>query len=449
MRVVSITHGALLCFLMSFLLYASSFCHCKDNSVEVVGIGECADCEEKDIKSIQAYSGLSVAIDCKTENGEFKTRGHGELDKEGKFKVYLPHDIVKDGKLKEDCYAQLHSASAAPCPAHDGLESNKIVFKTKTNDKHTFGLAGKLKFSPVTCASAFFWPYYQLPSLPKLPPWPPFPKHPHPKFYIPPVKDFGHPFPFPPKVFPPFPPHKVFPPIIYKPLPPFYKKPLPPPVPIYKKPLPPPVPIYKKPLPPPVPFYKKPLPPPVPFYKKPLPPPVPIYKKPLPPPVPIYKKPLPPPVPIYKKPLPPPVPIYKKPLPPPIPFFKKPLPPPIPFFKKPLPPPIPFFKKPLPPPIPFSRSHFHHLFQSIRLSLHSQRSLHFIRSHFHHLFQSIRLSLHSQRSLHFQRCLLIIRSLSPLFPSFPLSTRFLQSTSTTTNLESGLHCHHLLLFLRL
>ncbi len=291
MQVLPVYRGALLCFFWVSLLFSASFCHGSSTvqKVEVVGIGECADCKQNNIKTSQAFSGLRVTIDCKLANGEIKTRAFGELDEEGKFKVSLPEEIVKDDELKEECFAQLHSASATPCPSHNGLENSKLILKTKVDGKHTFSPAGKLKFSPETCTSAFLWPHYKYHPIPKIPKWhklPPYSKShpwykPLPKIYLPPFK-------FPPKVFPP-------------------------PVPIYKKPLPPPVPVYEKPLPPPVPVYKKPLPPPVPVYEKPLPPPVPVYKKPLPPPVPVYKKPLPPPVPVYKKPLPPPVPVYKKP----------------------------------------------------------------------------------------------------------------------------------------
>ncbi|EEF33122.1 conserved hypothetical protein, partial [Ricinus communis] len=160
--------------------------------------------------------GLRITIDCKPENGEFKTRGVGELDEEGRFTVGLPSHLVKKGKLKEECYAQLHSASAAPCPTHSGLESSKIVLKSKNNGKHTFGLAGKLRFSSVTCTSAFLWPHFKYPPLPKFPPL-------H-KWKFPPLKNFGHhPYLFPPKVFPPFPP-KVFPPFPPKVYPPFPPK---------------------------------------------------------------------------------------------------------------------------------------------------------------------------------------------------------------------------------
>ncbi|KAK6946390.1 hypothetical protein RJ641_013934 [Dillenia turbinata] len=253
------------------LLFTINFCYGDQNTIEVVGIGECADCAKSNIKASQAYSGLRVTIDCMLANGQVERRGVGELDEEGNFKVSLPQDLAKDGELKEECYAQLHSASATPCPAQDGIESSKIVFKSKTNDKQTFGLAGKLKFSPETCTSALLW-------------------------------------------------HKKWPKLKLPPIP-IYKKPLPH-IPIYKKPLPH-IPIYKKPLPH-IPIYKKPLPP----FKKPCPPVIP---KPLPPPAPVYKpkpqpqpQPNPPPKP---KPNPEPQPKPKPPVAEPPPFYKKPCPP--------------------------------------------------------------------------------------------------------------------------
>ncbi|KAK6121428.1 hypothetical protein DH2020_044830 [Rehmannia glutinosa] len=337
MRVHSLFRG----FLLLSLLFVVSFCNADDQAFEVVGIGECADCKENNFKTSQAFSGLHVTIDCKLKTGEIKRVGAGELDKEGKFKVSLPQDIVQDGqKLKEECYAQTPSVQAAiPCLTHNGLEATKIVFKSKTNGKYTFVPTKNLQFSTALCTSKFLWPYFKYPPLPKTHSW----KKKFPKINYPPLKNFGHPWPLPP--FPP----------LNKP------KPLPPPIPIYKppivKPLPPPVPIYKpKPKPKP-PVYKppvvKPLPPPVPIYK----PKPPVYKppavKPLPPPVPIYKPKPPivkpkPQVPVYKpKPKPP---VVTKPLPPPVPIYKPPvvtkplLPPPIPLF--PLP---PFHKKPCPP----------------------------------------------------------------------------------------------------
>ncbi|XP_021900510.1 proline-rich protein 4 [Carica papaya] len=358
--VLPVCRGALLCFFLG-LLFVSVFCHASDKKVvvEVVGNGDCAGCVESKIKPSHAFSGLRVTIDCKQEKGGFKTKGSGELDEGGKFTVSLAHDIVDGatGKLKEECYAQLHSASDAPCPAHDGLQSSKLLLvKSINNQKHTLGLSGKLKFSPVTCTSAFLWPYFKYPPLPTLPtfPLPPIYKKPCPPLFLPP--------PVPVYVKPPPVP-------VYKPPPvPEKKKPEPPPAPVYKPPpvpekkpcppdvpkvLPPPAPVYK---PPPVPE-KKPCPPDVP---KVLPPPPPVYK---PPPVPEKKpcppdvpKVLPPPVPIYKplppipEVLPPPVPIYK-PLPPipKLPPIKKPCPPKVfPPIPKLLPTPVPIYK-PLPP----------------------------------------------------------------------------------------------------
>ncbi|KAK3029018.1 hypothetical protein RJ639_040070, partial [Escallonia herrerae] len=233
MGVRSLCRGVFLGFLVA--LFSASFCYGVDKTVEVVGVGECADCKASNIKTSQALSGLRVTIECKTKKGELKTRAVGHLNGEGKFKVSLPQEFIQDGKLKQECYAQLHSASATPCATHEGLEASKIVFQSKSDEKHTFSTKGKLKFSSAVCTSKFLWPYFKYPPLPTLPP-------------LPPLKFFGHPY-----LFPPLPP-----------------KPLPPPIPINKFPLPPPVPIYVKPLPPPVPVYVKPLPPPVPVYKPPV-----------------------------------------------------------------------------------------------------------------------------------------------------------------------------------
>lgn len=327
---------------LSLSLLLSTFCIADDNTIKVVGFGECADCKENNINTIHALSGLHVSIDCKLANGEIKTRGEGELDQDGKFEVSLPKEMMKDGKLKEECYAQLHSASSAPCPAHNGIESSKIV-SIKTDGKNTLKTAGNLKFSTPLCTSAFLWPYFKYPQLPPFPKdhsWmKKFPKLPP----FPPMPPLGHPFPLPP-----------IPPFFKKPCPPPLEKPLPPPVPVYN-PTPKPTPVVK-PLPPPVPVYKpKPKPPPVPVYK---PKPEPPVKKPCPPSVP---KPKPPPV---KKPCPPKVPTHK-PKPKPEPPVVKPLPPPVPVYKppvvKPLPPPVPIYKKPCPPLPPFPKiPPFHH-----------------------------------------------------------------------------------------
>lgn len=280
---------------------------------------------------MQNYTGLHVAIDCKLKKG-IKRVGEGDVDEEGKFKVSLPKEIVKHVlNLKKECYAQLHSAAAVPCPAHGGVEATKIVFKSQTNQKVVFAPAKALQFSTALCTSKLLWPFFEYPPLPKIDPW----KKDWPKITFPPLEGFDHPWSLPPT---------------YKPKPKF--KPLPPPFFPYHKP--PPVPTYKpkpkqkppvfKPLPPSAPVYKpptKPIPPP--FYK---PTPKPPVFKPLPPKVPVYKppvvKPLPPSKPFYKppvvKPIPPAEPSYKPPV------VTEPLPPAFPLFPFP-----PLFKKPCPP----------------------------------------------------------------------------------------------------
>ncbi|KVH96000.1 hypothetical protein Ccrd_001904, partial [Cynara cardunculus var. scolymus] len=321
----------LLGFLL-ILLFSGSFGYGDDKIVEVVGIGECGDCKESNVKSSHALSGLRVTVDCKLENGKFKTRGVGELNREGNFKISLPQEILKDGKLTEECYTQLRNAENTPCAVHGGLDAAKIGFLLKSDQRHTFGPTGKLKFSSAVCTSAFLWPFFKYPPLPQLPPLPknhPWLGHPFPQ--LPPLPPKVYPsFPFPPKmpIGEPLTPPSVDPPVIDPP--PVFK---PPPVPVYK---PEPKPPVYKPEPKPKP---KPPPPPVPDYEpKPKPPVV------NPPPVPIYEPPpLPPPV---NEPSP-------KILPPPIPIFK-PLPP---FYKKPCPP----FSLPKLPPFPtLPPKSFHH-----------------------------------------------------------------------------------------
>ncbi|VVB08546.1 unnamed protein product [Arabis nemorensis] len=292
MRILPGSRGVALCLLLVSVLCSAALSLGRE--VEVVGYAESSK-----IMNPQTFSGLRVTIECKTADakGHFVTRGNGEIDEKGKFSLNIPHDIVgDDGTLKEACYAQLHSASGNPCPAHDGLEASKIMFLSKSGDKHVFGLKQNLKFSPEVCISKLFW------HMPKFPLPPPLKKPCPPKIKLPPVV-------IPKKPYPPK--------IVHKPSVPIYK----PPVVIPKKPCPPKsvhkpsVPIYKPP--------KKVLPP---IYKPPV---VVIPKKPCPPKVsvPIYKPPV---VVIPKKPcpplpkLPPVVVIPKKPCPPLPPFPKFP-----------------------------------------------------------------------------------------------------------------------------
>ncbi|XP_073270788.1 uncharacterized protein [Primulina huaijiensis] len=324
-------------FFVLSLLSAVSFSNA--DTFEVVGIGECADCEENHFKTSQAFSGLRVSIDCKLEDGKMERIGFRELDDEGKFKVPIPNTFGQT--LKKECYAQLHSAAAVACPAHDGLEASKIVFKSHAKGIYTFSPSKNLKFSAALCTSKFFWPIFKFPPHP----FDPWKKHFY-WFLPPPVPVYQPPVPVyepnPPVYNPPVPVYKPTPPVynppvpVYKPKPPVYQ----PPVPVYKPEPPvykPPVPVYKPKPEPPVYKPKPEPPPPVPVYKpKPEPP---VYKpKPEPP---VYKpKPEPKPEPPVYKPLPPPVPVYK-PTPEP-PVVTKPLPPPTPYYP-------PVIKKPCPP----------------------------------------------------------------------------------------------------
>ncbi|CAA7028322.1 unnamed protein product [Microthlaspi erraticum] len=312
MRILPVSGGGAFCLLLVFVLCTAA--HSLGRDIDVVGYAESSK-----IKDHRAFSGLGVTIECKAAEtkGQFIKRGSGEVDETGKFSLNIPHDIVgEDGKLKEACYAKLHSASGNPCPTHDGLEASKIVFLSNTGEKHVLGLKQNLKFSPEVCVSNFFWHMPKF-SLPHLPPFPKIKKPCPPKINLPPfLPIYKPPVVIPKKPCPPKISHKP----IYKPVP-IYK----PPVPIYK----PPVPIYK----PPVVIPKKPCPPlPKPIYK----PPVPIYKPIYKPPVVIPKIPCPPkaPVPIYKPIYKPPVPIYKPIYKPPVPIYK----PPVVIPKKPCPP---------------------------------------------------------------------------------------------------------------
>ncbi|KAG5547774.1 hypothetical protein RHGRI_013459 [Rhododendron griersonianum] len=325
-----------------FLVLAANCCCGENGTVEVVG-------------------GLHVTIECKSENGKLKTRGGGELDQEGKFRVNLPSydEIAEDGgeKLNEDCFAQLHSASGAPCAIQNHQKDSKVVLKSEANGKQVFGLNGNLKISPITCTSAFLWPYFKYPPLLKFPFCSPPPLPPQ---LLPPSRPVHtNPPPPQPEASPPPPPSPV------------YNYPPPPAVPVYNnppptepkgspRPQPPPVP-QPQPLPPP-PIYNPPPPSPAPVYNNPpsaqpkaSPPPVPVHNKPAPTPSPVYIEPIPPatPSPGYGQILPPPSPVYKKPIPPPaVPVYTKPLPPPPtqkPKFTKPLLPPKPVIEKPLPP----------------------------------------------------------------------------------------------------
>ncbi|CAA6655929.1 unnamed protein product [Spirodela intermedia] len=140
--------------------YSADAVTASERLVSVTGAGECSDCASKNIDGAVAFNGLNVAVYCMGEKGQFHIKGVGELDKEGKFSVRLPSEIVKEeGGLKKECFAQLHGGSKnTPCPsAGGGFDVAKLVPKSVEGGKHTFVTAGKLSFSSETCASTFFF----------------------------------------------------------------------------------------------------------------------------------------------------------------------------------------------------------------------------------------------------------------------------------------------------
>ncbi|WVZ56215.1 hypothetical protein U9M48_006783 [Paspalum notatum var. saurae] len=126
--------------------------------VVVVGLAKCSDCTRKNMNAEAAFRGLQVAVKCKNSEGEYESTAVGQVDKSGAFSVPLAADLVGDnGELKRDCFAQLHSASSAPCP---GQEPSRIVAAAPPrhggDEKATFvALGGKVHRSSPECASAF------------------------------------------------------------------------------------------------------------------------------------------------------------------------------------------------------------------------------------------------------------------------------------------------------
>ncbi|KAK3147834.1 hypothetical protein QOZ80_3BG0287310 [Eleusine coracana subsp. coracana] len=127
-----------------------------DTEPVVVGLAKCADCTRKNMNAEAAFSGLQVAVKCKNSKGEYENKAVGHVDRSGAFRVPLATDLVgDDGNLKQECFAQLHSAStSAPC---SGQEPSKIVAAPHGQKKTFVALAGEVRRSSSSpeCASAF------------------------------------------------------------------------------------------------------------------------------------------------------------------------------------------------------------------------------------------------------------------------------------------------------
>uniref|UniRef100_A0A453N873 Proline-rich protein n=1 Tax=Aegilops tauschii subsp. strangulata TaxID=200361 RepID=A0A453N873_AEGTS len=304
------------------VLVAAVLADASPASSMVVGLAKCADCTRKNMKAEAAFAGLQVAVKCKNADGEYETKAVGAVDKSGAFGVPLGADLLReDGELKQDCFAQLHSAPDHPCP---GQEPSMIVRQSAdgAEKKGFVAVPGEVHYSSQECASAFLCHFFHKKHL----------FHKKPALVVPHLKKKAIVIPHihkKPIVIPHLP-------IV---IPHFHKKPAPVPVPEYKPPTP--TPVYTHPTP--VPEYK----PPTPVYPHPSPiyhPPAAdqktaqdpetdpqlfkklLHKKPIviphfhkkPAPVPEYKPPTPTPVYTHPTPVPehkPPTPVYTHPTP--------------------------------------------------------------------------------------------------------------------------------------
>ncbi|XP_037445667.1 proline-rich protein 4-like isoform X2 [Triticum dicoccoides] len=307
------------------VLVAAVLADASPASSMVVGLAKCADCTRKNMKAEAAFTGLQVAVKCKNAHGEYETKAVGAMDKSGAFGVPLGADLLReDRELKQDCFAQLHSAPDHPCP---GQEPSMIVRQSANGaEKNGFvAVPGEVHYSSQECASAFLCHFFHKKHL----------FHKKPALVVPHLNKKAI-------VIPHI--HKkpiVIPHIHKKPIviPHFHKKLAPVPVPEYKPPTPTPVYTHPKPVPeykPPTPVYPHPAPiyhPPAAdekaalnpetdpqlfkklLHKKPIVIPH-FHKKPVP--VPEYKPPTPTPVYTHPTPVPehkPPTPVYTHPTP--------------------------------------------------------------------------------------------------------------------------------------
>ncbi|KAF7077941.1 hypothetical protein CFC21_082434 [Triticum aestivum] len=142
------------------VLVAAVLADASPASSMVVGLAKCADCTRKNMKAEAAFTGLQVAVKCKNAHGEYETKAVGAVDKSGAFGVPLGADLLReDGELKQDCFAQLHSAPDHPCP---GQEPSMIVRQSANGaEKNGFvAVPGEVHYSSQECASAFLCHFF-------------------------------------------------------------------------------------------------------------------------------------------------------------------------------------------------------------------------------------------------------------------------------------------------
>ncbi|PIN12740.1 hypothetical protein CDL12_14648 [Handroanthus impetiginosus] len=350
----------LLCFgvlLLSFL----SLCYGKNVTIKVIGLMHCKDCMRTQFSSNQDSLGIDVLIRCKSRNKEMNTQGNGAIDREGKFNITLSTKITSDGNTIDGCFAKLQSGSSTSCPIQSPQTASINLISNEENATQVAKYSPTLlKFSPITCQSAFFCPFIKFPppSPAQSPLPPPENSSPPPALatapsYSPPAPEFESPSP-PPHFNVNIPPTPM--PVVQTPQGP----PSPPPVPVVQTPQgqPPlvssPTPVVQTPQGPPS-------PPPVPVVQTPQGPPPLVSSRPSPPPlapqIPPSNEPIPPPktkFPISKPPLPHSPPPYSNQFPPPLAppplLAENPYPPPPQIAHNPYAsPPLPKLEEPSPP----------------------------------------------------------------------------------------------------
>ncbi|KAL1563940.1 proline-rich protein 2-like isoform X2 [Salvia divinorum] len=153
-------------FLLSFLCSG----HAKSLTFEVVGDMHCTDCINNRSSSRNSSQGFEVVITCNAN--EMRAWGNGGVDESGKFNVTLFAETQDDsGGDADGCYAKLQSRSGAPCHIQAAQPASvKIISNSTINITRPTTI---IKFSPITCQSAFFWLFPNLTFFSSPPPSPP------------------------------------------------------------------------------------------------------------------------------------------------------------------------------------------------------------------------------------------------------------------------------------
>ncbi|XP_057788511.1 pollen-specific leucine-rich repeat extensin-like protein 3 [Salvia miltiorrhiza] len=235
-----------------FLLSTLGSCRAKSATVKVVGLLHCikngSSCSNSSL-------GFEVMVRCKAN--EMMAQGNGGVDERGKFNVTLSAEIAGDSSATDGCYAKLQSRSGAPCHIQAAQAASvKILTHSAATQAVNVSAPTVIKFSPITCQSAFFWPFPNITFFGSPPP--PAPEYTPPlENSTPPQPSYNAPAPSlpPPELEAPSPSPALAPPPTYRnPTNPTIRRPSPPPqAPPPQIPPPTSTPVYSRPSPPPLP----------------------------------------------------------------------------------------------------------------------------------------------------------------------------------------------------